>query len=142
MHIEQPVPGSTTDDSIATFPTDGPSNPHDDATTMDNVARRDTGSPVLTMFRDPLGRRDSTYLADAPTLRVGMHLGRNGASWMWTPERGHERAFEQIGELFRDDERTHGETRTKSKLDTEPKSPVSRRELMREFLGESSGAIL
>jgi hypothetical protein len=126
VHVRQETPESVADDAII----DSSSKQHN-SDRRENVSSPakpfDVKGAMLTMGRDPLRQWGSAYLSDGPTLQVGMHLGRHG-------ERAADRTIEKRREYF-------GQS-TGSTSALEFEGPVSRRELMQEFLGESAGAVL
>jgi hypothetical protein len=84
-------------------------------------------APRFTMSIDPLGVTYSPFLMDGPMLHVRSYLRPDA-----------ERPREDLNDV----ERGRAETWTSVKPYEEPESPVSRRDLMREFIGESAGPIL
>jgi hypothetical protein len=126
VHVRQETPESIAEESIV----DSSSEQHN-ADRQENVLSPvkpfDVNGSILTMGRDPLRQWGAAYLSDGPTLQVGMYLGRHSERHA---DRTHEKRREYSGQP----------TGSTSTLEFE--SPVSRRELMQEFLGESTGAAL
>jgi hypothetical protein len=126
VHVRQETPESVADDAIV----DSSSKQHN-SDRRENVSSPvkpfDVNGSMLTMGRDPLRQWGAAYLSDGPTLQVGIYLGRHG-----------ERAADQTNEK----RRQYSGQATGSTSVLEFESPVSRRELMQEFLGESAGAML
>lgn len=131
VHIEQETPASSTDDSIAGISAEE-RDPvrHDDTPAAVEPLRRDAGNAMLTKAREPLAQPGLNYLSDGSPLRAGAYLRRNGERLM-RPTQG---AIEWQGE--------HTDRWTNSTPAPAAESPVTRRELMQEFLGESAGAVL
>ena len=98
-----------------------------DPIVVETVESGDRSAPRLTRVFDPLEFTYSPYLTDASTLQVRPYLRRRA---------------ERPREFLNDGERAPAEMWTRAKYYQEAESPVSRRELMQEFLGESPGVVL
>lgn len=131
VHIKQETPASSTDDPITGIPTEE-RDPHrrDDTPAAVKSLRRDAGDVMLTRAREPFAQPGLNYLSDGSPLRAGAYLRRNGERLM-RPTQG---AIESL--------RDHSDWWTNSTPAPAAESPVTRRELMQEFLGESAGAVL
>ncbi|MBI2478041.1 MAG: hypothetical protein HYV60_05160 [Planctomycetia bacterium] len=128
VRIRPETPESMSDEAIVDSPSEqlNPDRPEKGLSPVKPFTRVVDRS-VLTMESDPLRQWESTYLSDGPTLQVGMYLGRHG-------ERPAQRMYKQQRENFG--------SQPGSPPAIESESPVSRRELMQEFLGESAAAVL
>lgn len=98
-----------------------------DPIVVETAESGDRSAARLTRVFDPLEFSFSPYLTDASTLQVRPYLRRRA---------------DRPREFLNDDERAPAEMWTRVKSYQELESPVSRRELMQEFLGKSPGAVL
>ncbi len=138
VQSEQEQPKTTTGDSVNdVLPNANPNLP-DESTIVTLDRTRKTNEAKLTMAFDPFVRTDSEYLNDGPTLQAGTHLRRASAAMSWpfamitdTPET--KKVNTELHPF---------ESQSKPIRSPENGPPTSRRELMREFLGDRSEAVL
>ena len=121
VHIHQERPQPIADEAIVDpFVEQRDSDQRDEVPETANPTWPDFNRSMLTMGHNPLRQWESSYLSDGPTLQVGMYLGRHGERRV---DRTNVKRREYTGQP------------TGSTHAPESESPVSRRELMQEFLG-------
>ncbi|HUG70212.1 MAG TPA: hypothetical protein VMM76_20855 [Pirellulaceae bacterium] len=125
--LSRTSPETESNNDVVQIEQEAPSLIAHDPMVVETAASGDRSAPRLTRVFDPLEFTYSPYLTDASTLQVRPNLRRRA---------------ERPREFLNDDERAPAERWTRVKSYQEPESPVSRRELMQEFLGESPGAVL
>lgn len=135
---ERETPSIVVAESVDDSTTETPSELRDESSVPVNAERRKFRSPVLMLAFDPLGSIDSAYTAGRPTLQVGTHLKRTAIHSVWPIESTMELERPFMDRVEPED----SDTETKSTRDGESKPSVSRRELMREFIEKTSGAVL
>jgi hypothetical protein len=138
VYTEPESPGAKTLGSVDDFLTETDSDLPFDAAALVNAVPRKTGVSLSATTFDPLATTDSTYATDGPTLQAGAHFKRTVSHPTWPFGLSVQQQRESVNQY----ELGPSEMRTKASFDWDPKSPVSRRELMQEFLQESSESVL
>ncbi|MBC8356289.1 MAG: hypothetical protein H8E66_30285 [Planctomycetes bacterium] len=138
VQIQQGVRNSISHDSADNFSTETVPDLPDDSPGVAHTELRNRSPSEMIIAFDPLGNTDSTYAESRRILQAGTHLKRTNQHSSWP----FERLARKQQTPLNDYEIEPSMPGTESMLDSEPGPPVSRRELMQEFLEQSSDALL